>query len=326
VRRREFIAGLGSAVAWPVVARAQDGPMRRVGMLVAGGDRDSSILARVATFRDALTTFGWEEGRNLRTDIRFGTGDSDRMQVGAAELVGLAPEVVLVSSTQAARALRRLSPSIPIVFVTVADPVASGLVETLVRPEGNATGFALHDPSIGGKMVELLKEAAPHVSRIGHIFDPANSPQIYFAAIETAAQTLNAQSIRIPVRSADDIARAIDGFAIDHNGGLLAMPDNTIRLYRETIIRLAARQRLPSIFSFADFAEEGALLSYGMDTLDQYRRAASYVDRILRGTKLIELPVQLPTQFELTINLKTAKAIGLTIPESLLVRADKLIE
>jgi putative tryptophan/tyrosine transport system substrate-binding protein len=313
IRRRDFIAGLAVAPApWTLASQAQqDGPIRRVGMLIAGGDRDLNILARVAAFRDALTKLGWQEGRNLRTDVRFGTGDSDRMKDSAAELIGIAPEVSLVSSTPAARALRELSPSIPIVFVTIADPVASGLVANLFRPEGNATGFALHDPSIGGKMVELLKEAAPQVSRIGHIFDPANIPQVYFGAIETATQTFNVQSIRMPVRSAVDIVRAIDSFGIGPNGGLLTMPDNTIGLHRETIIRLAAYRRLPSIFPFTFFAEKGALLSYGSDVLDQYRRAASYVDRFLRGTKLIELPVQLPTQFNLTINVITHPSAAL---------------
>jgi putative ABC transport system substrate-binding protein len=328
MKRREFITLLGgAAAAGPVEARAQqDGRVRSVGMLVAGAENDTVYQVRVAAFREALAKLGWIEGRNLRTELRFGTGDTDQMRAHAAELTRLGPDVIVVTSTPATRALRQQGRTIPLVFTGVNDPVATGVVGNLAQPDGNATGFALYEPSIGGKWLELLKEAAPNVVRIAHIFDPANSPETYFGSIESAARALAVQALKMPVGHIIEIVRTIDAFAADPNGALLLTPDNTIGANRETIIRLAVQHRLPTIFAFGVFARDGGLMAYGLDLVDVYRRAAGYVDRILRGAKVNDLPVQFPTKFELVVNLKTAKAIGLTIPEAFLLRADEVIE
>ena len=327
MKRREFIAGLGGAVAWPLAARAQQGErMRRVGMLITGADNDPLILARVVAVREVLARFGWVEGRNLRTELRFGTGDTDRMRAGAADLISFAPDVILTTSRAATKALQQRSQSVPIVFVTVIDPVATGLVKNLARPESNVTGFALYEPLIAGKWLELLKEAAPHVERVAYMYDPANAAETYLSAFEAVARRLEVQPVNTPVREVEDIVRAIDVFAAGPNGALLLPNDNTTLKHRELILRLAIQYRLPTMFSAINFGKEGALLAYGTDVLDQYRGAATYIDRILRGAKVSELPVQLPTKFELVVNLKAAKAIGLTIPAEFLLRADEVIE
>jgi putative tryptophan/tyrosine transport system substrate-binding protein len=291
---------------------------------MAGVDNDPLLLARAAAVREMLTRFGWVEGRNLRTELRFGTSDTDRMRAGAAELVSFAPDVILTTGTAATKALQQQSQSVPIVFATVSDPVATGLVKNLARPEGNVTGFALYEPSIAGKWLELLKEAAPRVERVAYMYDPANTPETYFGAIEAVARGLEVRAT--PVRNVEDIVRAIDGFAAAPNGALLLPNDNTTLAHRELILRLAIQHRLPTIFSSMSYGKEGALLAYGTDVLDQYRGAATYVDRILRGAKVSELPVQFPTKFGLVVNLKVAKAIGLTIPAEFLLRADEVIE
>jgi putative ABC transport system substrate-binding protein len=327
MRRRDFIAAVGGTAAWPLAARAQQGErVRRVGMLMAGVDNDPLMLARAATVREGLARFGWVEGRNLRTELRFGTGDTDRMRAGSAELVSFAPDVILTTSTPATKALQQQSQSVPIVFATVSDPVATGLVKNLGRPESNVTGFALYEPSIAGKWAELLKEAAPQVERVAYLYDPANAPETYLSAFEAVARRLEVQAVKTPVRSVEDIVRAIDGFAAAPNGALLLPNDNTTLTHRELILRLAIQHRLPTIFSAIYYGNEGALLAYGTDVLDQYRGAATYIDRILRGAKVSELPVQFPTKFELVVNLKAAKAIGLTIPAEFLLRADQVIE
>jgi ABC-type uncharacterized transport system substrate-binding protein len=328
MHRRDFVTLLGAAAAaWPLAAGAQqDGRVRRVGMLIAAADNDPQFQARVATFRETLAKLGWIEGRNLRIDLRFGTGDTERMRMGAVELVNIAPDVIVANSTPAIRALRQHSETIPLVFTTINDPVTTGVVGNLARPEGNATGFAIIEPSIGGKWLQLLKEAAPHVERIAHVFDPANAPEIYFASIEAAAHSLAVEAIKLPIRDILDVVRSIDPFAAKPNGGMLLTPDNTTLTHRETIGRLVVQHRLPTIYWGSYLAREGGLMAYSADLLDQYRGAASYVDRLLRGAKVSELPVQFPTKFELVVNLKTAKAIGLTIPEAFLLRADELIE
>jgi putative tryptophan/tyrosine transport system substrate-binding protein len=328
VKRREFIAGLGSAaVAWPVPARAQQGDgVRRVGMLIAGADNDPLMLARVVAVREVLSSFGWVEGRNLRIELRFGTGDTDRMRSGAADLISFSLDVILTTSTPATKAIQQQSQGVPIVFATVNDPVASGLVKNLARPEGNVTGFALYEPSIAGKWLELLKEAAPHVETVAFLYDPANAPEAYLSAFEAVARRLEVQAVKSPVRNVEDIVRTIDGLAAAPNGALLLPNDNTTLGHRELILRLAIQHRLPAIFPAIYHGNEGALLAYGIDTLDQYRGAATYIDRILRGAKVSELPVQFPTKFELVVNLKAAKAIGLTIPAEFLLRADEVIE
>jgi putative ABC transport system substrate-binding protein len=327
IHRREFIAGLGGAVAWPMVARAQQGErVRRVGMLIAGVDSDPLILARVAAFREALTRLGWVEGHNLRTELRFGTGETERMRAASAELVSFAPDAILTTSTPATKALQQHSQSIPIVFTTVNDPVATGLVKNLARPESNVTGFALYEPSIAGKWLELLKGAAPHVERVAYLYDPANNAEPYLSAFEAVARRLEVQAVRAPVRNVEDIVRAIDGFAAAPDGALMLPPDNTTLAHRELILRLAIQHRLPAISSAIYRGYERALLAYGIEPLDQYRGAATYIDRILRGAKVSELPVQFPTKFELVVNLKAARAIGLTIPAEFLLRADEVIE
>jgi putative ABC transport system substrate-binding protein len=326
IGRREFISLLGVA-AWPIAARGQqDGRVRLVGMLIAASDNDPQWQVRVAAFRETLAKLGWVEGRNLRTELRYGTGDTERMRDGAMALVGLAPDAILVTSTPASKALRQLSETVPIVFAGINDPVATGLVTNLAHPENNATGFALYEPSIAGKWLELLKEAAPRIRRIAQLSDPANAPETYFTAVEAAARALAVQVLRVEVRNVIDIVRAIDAFAAEPDGGLLFLPDNTTVSHRETIFALTVQHRLPAIYPVSYFARDGGLMSYGPNFIELYRGAAIYVDRLLRGARVSELPVQLSNKFELVINVKTAKAIGLTIPEAFLLRADELIE
>jgi putative ABC transport system substrate-binding protein len=324
IGRREFIAGLGSAAAWPVVARAQqDGRVRRIGMLIGGPD-DPVTQAWAAAVRGGLTKLGWIEGRNLRMDLRF-SGDGNRISGFAAELVSFAPDLIVTSSGNAFKTVQQETRTIPIVFVAAGDVVTNGLVSNIARPEGNATGFANFYSSIGGKWVELLKEAAPHVARVALIFNPEIG-RAFFDSIEATAAALTIKAIKTPVSSAAEIERAIDAFAAEPNGGLVVMPGAFTLAHREIIIRLAAQHRLPAIYSNTTRVADGGLIAYAPDFNDLHRRAASYVDRILRGTKVRDLPVQFPTKFELAVNLKTAKALGLTIPEKLLATADQVIE
>jgi putative ABC transport system substrate-binding protein len=327
MRRREFIAGLAAA-ALPVVARAQQGErVRRVGVLIAGTQNDRGRQVDVAALREGLAKLGWIEGRNLRIDLRFGTGDPEYTHASAAELVGLAP-AVLVTTVSTTRAMRERTQTIPIVIATGGDPVANGLIQNIARPEGNITGFISNEPSVAGKCVELLKEAAPRITRVAIIFNPELTPTAasYLASIEKAAPPFGLQAITTTVRNAVDIVRAIDTFAVVPNGGLVVLPPLPTLALRETILQLTTEHRLPSIFIGRDATPSGFLLAYGAGGPDQYRSAASYVDRILRGTRVSELPVQLPTKYSLVINLKTAKALGLTIPDTLLATADEVIQ
>jgi putative ABC transport system substrate-binding protein len=327
MNRREIIAGLGSAAAWPVVARAQQADrLRRVGVLMAIDEKDPHLRDRIAAFRDGLVKLGWVEGRNLRIDYRITGVDTNRVNDAAAELVSLVPDAIVVSGTQTLRAAERHTQRIPIVFASVGDPIASGLVGNLVRPDGNATGFSNFYPSIGGKWLQLLKEAAPHIARVAIIFQPDTGSGTTLASIEEAAPLLAVTAIRTIIHDAADIERAIDAFAAEPNGALLVLPDGTTLNNREIIIRLAARYRLPAIYPYRYFAADGGLMVYGVDPIDLYRSAASYVDRILRGEKVNDLPVQFPTRYDLIINLKTAKAMGMAIPDSFLLRADEVIE
>ena len=339
MRRREFITLLGGVAAAPAMllpraARAQqDGRMRRIAVLQgdAGSERDPAYQANLAVFREALTKLGWIEGRNLRIDHRAGAGNLDRMRADAAELVGLAPDVIVTRTAAATQAMQRQTQSIPIIFTGVGgDPVGTGIVGSIARPEGNTTGFTNLFYSISGKWMELLKEAAPRIARVALVFNPDINSNIlsgggYAAPIEAAAPVLAVQLIKMPVRDGLELVRAIDAFAGEQNGGLLALP-GSIGVNRELLIRLAAQHRLPAVYPDRSFVAEGGLMSYGSIEIDRYRGAATYVDRILRGAKVGELPVQYPTKFELVVNLKTAKAIGLTIPETFLVRADEVIE
>ena len=337
IRRREFITLLGGAAALssslrPIAARAQQADrVRRIGVLAGGAEGDPYQKAYLVALREGLAKLGWVEGRNLRIDIRFEASDRNRIRTSAAELVSLAPELIVVSAGNAVtRALQQQTKTITIVFAEGGDPVVSGMVQNIARPEGNTTGFSNTEPSFAGKWLELLKEAAPHVTRVALLFNAELSTTAlgpaYISLIEAAAPALALQTIVLPIRDAVDIVRAIDAFAAEPNGGLLVLPPPPTGANREAIIRLAAQHRLPAIFNNRDVAAAGGLIAYGNDVVDQHRRAAAYVDRLLRGAKVSELPVQFPTKFELVINLKTAKAIGLAIPEAFLLRADEVIE
>jgi putative ABC transport system substrate-binding protein len=307
------------------VARAQQSDrMRRIGVLMAF-DRDDR--AGPNALREGLTKLGWIEGRDLRFDVRFGVGDPDRIRAYAAELVGLAPDVIFASGGAATRALQQRTQTIPIVF-SGPDPVGAGLVQNITRPEANITGFSVLEPSIVGKWLELLKAVAPGLVRVAIIFNPEvllNASR-YLSPIEVAASALSVPAVNMPVRNAVDIVRAIDAFAAEPNGGLLILPPPPTTSVRNTILQLAEHHKLPAIYPSQYDAAAGGLLAYATDRRDVDQRAASYVDRLLRGAKINELPVQFPTKFELVINLKTARAIGLTIPNNMLATADEVIQ
>jgi putative tryptophan/tyrosine transport system substrate-binding protein len=332
MRRREFILALGGAAAmpsflWPRAARAQQGErIRRIAVLnnIAEGDRDAQ--AWIGAFRQRLESLGWSEGRNLQIDIRWGAGDLTRLRAHAAELVSMTPDVAFADSTPAINALQRTTPTIPIVFVGGSNPVGSGFVASLARPEGNITGFISFEPAIGGKWLGTLKDITPGVARAALIYNPQTHTGQYFQSLETAARSLSVELVRLAFGDASDIERGIDDFARAPNGGLLVLPDPSAALHRELIVALAARHRLPAVYPFRQYVTTGGLISYGVDRPDQYRRAAEYVNRILKGEKPAELPVQAPTKFELLINLKTAKALGLDVPDKLLALADEVIE
>jgi putative tryptophan/tyrosine transport system substrate-binding protein len=326
MKRRDFIAGLGSAAVCPVVARAQQPErMRRIGVIVTdAGDR--AIQARLAAFRQGLERFGWSEGRNVRIDVREPQGSAERAQVFVKELVALQPDVILSAGPQVTAMFQRESRAIPIVFVSVADPIAFGFVASLARPGGNITGLLQYQASITGKWLQMLKEIAPDLARVA-CMGAKRAPYDYFVrAAESLAPSLGIELVPTPVETAADIERAIESFARVPDGGLLLTPGGTANLDRDLIIALAARYRLPAVYTGRDYVSAGGLMSYGIDIVDMYRQAASYVDRILRGDKPADLPVQAPVRFETVLNLKTAKALGLTIPETLLATADQVIE
>jgi putative ABC transport system substrate-binding protein len=342
MKRREFIRLLGGAtVAWPLAARAQQPErVRHIGVLMGGADGDPVWQAYVAAFRDELAKLGWIENRNLRIDLRFGDSDANRMRAYAAELVKLTPEVILTVSGAAAQAVQRETMTIPIVAVGLraGDSGASALAGSIARPKGNVTGFPILYGSIGGKWLELLKELAPHVARVALIMNPDVTAPLdsmepaqsttYATSIEAAAQALGVKAINSPFRDPAELQRTIDAFAVEPNGGLIVSPSiaTGTRDNRQLILSLAAQHGLPTIHWDKAYPVEGGLMSYGSDMVDLHRRSASYVDRILRGAKVSDLPVQYPTKFELIINLKTAKALGLTIPQSLRATADEVIE
>jgi putative tryptophan/tyrosine transport system substrate-binding protein len=330
IRRRHFIALLGGAVAWPLAAHAQQvDRMRRIGVLIPLAESDAVAQTEVAAFLEGLQQAGWTEGRNARIDIRWAGGDVDRIRKYAKELVALQPDVILARTTPVTAALLQETRTVPIVFVGASDPVGSGFAASMARPGGNATGFTNVEASLGGKWVELLKEINPRIARIGVLWDPQTSPgggSYYLRLVQDAARSIAVETIAIPVHNSADIERAIEAFARAADAGLLVQPDVTIHSNRALIISLAARYRLPAVYTFPFYATEGGLASYGIEPVDLYRRAAPYVDRILRGAKPSDLPVQAPTKFELVINLKTAKALGIDIPPTLLARADEVIE
>jgi putative ABC transport system substrate-binding protein len=329
MKRRQFITLLGgSAVSWPLAAYAQQAErMRRVGVLIGGAENDQTNQANIAAFREGLAKLGWAEDRNLRVDLRFGGDDPDRFRAYAAELGSLAHDVIVTSGGAATRAMQQQTQTVPIVFTGAGGTVDTGIVKNLARPEGNITGIANLFSSISGKWLELLKEAVPRVERVAVTYNPQVSAAASdISSIEEAARVLAVKAIKVPFSDAVDLVRALDAFAAEPNGGLIVLPPNPTPANRGTILRLAAQHRLPTIYPNRIQAAEGGLMAYGSNPVDRLRRAASFVDRILRGAKVSELPVEYPTKFELVINLKTAKALGLTIAESFLLRADELIE
>ncbi len=328
VKRREFITLLGGAVAWPLVARAQQRErMRSVGVLTPFAAHNTEGQNRVTAFAQALQQLGWSVGQNARLHYRWGDGTSATMQKYAAELVALAPDVILADSSAALSPLLQATQTIPIVFAIVADPVGAGYVETLARPGGNATGFTPFEYGVAGKWLELVKEIAPRVTRVAVLRDPAIAAGPgQFGALQAVAPSLGVELRAVNVRDADEIERSIAGFAQGSNGGLVVTGSAAAAAHRDLIVTLAARHRLPAVYNARLYGEIGGLVCYGADFLDQFRRAAGYADRILKGEKPADLPVQAPTKYELVINLKTAKALGLDVPPSLLARADEVIE
>jgi len=328
--RREFIAGLGTAAAWPLAARAQPAErVRRIGVLRSVDENDFDDRAGLAAFTQVLADLGWTEDRNLRIDIRWAAGSVDRVRAYAKELVDLQPDVIFADTTPVIAALQSVTRTIPIVFLGVSDPIGAGFVASVARPGGNITGFAFLEPSMGGKWLELLTEIAPGVKRVAAMFNPDTAPYVrpyFLPSFETGVWSLKLEPIVAPVRSDAEIEATITSLGRELGGGLVVMPDVFMIVHRASIISAAARNNVPAVYYYSYFARDGGLLSYGPNLLDVFRRAATYVDRVLRGAKPAELPVQLPTKFEMAVNLKTAKAIGLTIPESFLLRADEVIE
>jgi ABC-type uncharacterized transport system substrate-binding protein len=328
VKRREFITVLGGAAAWPVAAHAQQPErMRRIGVLMNLAGDDPESLVRLAAFAQGLQELGWIVGRNVRIDSRWGAADVDRFRSYAAELVALTPDVILVSGTPSVVALLQATRTVPIVFANVIDPVGSGFVESLAHPGGNATGFSMFEYGISGKWLELVKEIAPRVTRVAVLRDPAlASGGGQLGALQAVASSFGVELSPVGVRDAGEIERAVTTFARSSNGGLIVTGSTLAVAHRNLIVTLAARHQLPAIYAQRYIVIGGGLISYGPDSIDPFRRAAAYVDRILKGEKPADLPVQAPTKYELAINLKTAKTLGLTVPPALLARADEVIE
>jgi putative tryptophan/tyrosine transport system substrate-binding protein len=331
MRRRQFIAALGGAVAvWPSMLRAQQGDhrARHLGVLMAFVPDDPAGDADVAALRQGLDELGWIDGRNIHMQLRWPGGDLERIRALAKDLVDLKPDVLLSRSTPATMALRSETDAIPIVFVNIAEPVESGLAQTLARPGGNVTGFTNFESSIGGKWLQLLKEVDPRISRIGMIYNPQTAPfgRSFLRSVQSAAPILSLQAIDLPVQNASDIETALSAFAREKGGSLVAIPDSFTSEHRHLIIALAARYHLPAVYSYLSATRSGGLMSYAVDTRDAMRRAAGYIDRILKGARPAELPVQQPVQLTLSINLKAAKAMGLEFPPSLVATADEVIE
>ena len=329
MQRREFITLLGGTLALPLTARAQQPErMRRIGVLMAYAESDREGQAWVAAFWEGLQKLGWTEGRNIRIDTRWAAADVEAMQRFARELVALQPDLILTQNTPTTAAMLQHTRTIPIIFANVADPVGSGFVANFPRPGGNATGFTLYEPTMAGKWPGLLKEIAPRVARVAFLFNPATAPYVeyFMPPFKAAAASLGVEAISAPVRDPSELESVVAALAREPNGGLIVMPDIFLTAYRVEIRSQVARYRVPAVYPWRLFAEVGGLLSYGNDQVDNYRRAATYADRMLKGAKPSELPVQAPVKFELVINLKTAKALGLNVPLSLQQRADEVIE
>ena len=331
MQRREFITLLGGAAAtWPLTAHAQQPDrMRRIGVLMAHAESDPEFQAYVAAFREGLQKVGWVEGRNFRLDFRWGAlDDAELRRRSAIELIALKPDLIVTQNTPPTATMLQQTRTIPVVFVVVADPVGSGFVQNLARPGGNATGFTIMEPTTTGKWLELLKEIAPRSNRAALLFNPATAPyaSIYLNPFKAAAASLGLEPIAATVHDRAELDTVIAAQAREPNGGLIVTPDGFLNVHRADIISLAARYRLPAIYPWRFFAEEGGLLSYGSEQRDFFRLAATYVDRILKGEKPADLPAQAPTEYKLVINVKTAKALGLAVSPALLDRADKVIE
>jgi putative ABC transport system substrate-binding protein len=330
IQRRKFLATLlgGAAAAWPLAARAQQSErMRRVGVLMNLTADDPETSARVTAFAQGLQQLGWTDGRNVRIDYRWSAGDADRSRKYAAELVALAPDVILANGSPAVAPLQQLTRTVPIVFVYIVDPVGAGFVESLPRPGGNITGFTFFEYGMSAKWLELLKEIVPQLKQAAVLRDPTiASGAGQYAVIQAVAPSLGVELRAVGVGDAGEIERAITAFARSSNGGLIVTGSSLAAVHRDLIVTLAARHRLPAVYPFRYFAARGGMMSYGANSIDPIRRAVGYVDRILKGEKPADLPVQAPTKYELVINLKTAKALGLEVPPTLLARADEVIE
>jgi len=328
VRRREFIGLLGSAMAWPVAPRAQQPePLRRIGVLMSISADDAEARPRLMAFQQSLQQLGWPADRNVRIDVRWGAGDVNRIRQFAAELVGLEPDVILAAGSVPLEHLLRVTRTLPIVFVHVVDPVGAGFVRTLARPGGSVTGFMQFEYSISGKWLELLKQIAPQITQVAVLRDPSIASGIgQFAVIQSVASTYGVEVSAVDVRDVTEIENAVVTLAGQANGGLVVTSSAVAVVHRAPIIKLATQRRLPAIYAERYYVTAGGLLSYGSSNVDQYRRAANYIDRILKGEKPANLPVQAPTDYELVINLKAAKALGLTVPVALLARAAEVIE
>jgi putative ABC transport system substrate-binding protein len=328
MRRREFITLLGGAAAWPVAARAQqESRVRRVGVLMAGGEADPEVLARVTAFRESLDKLGWVEGRNVRIAVRFANADPERIRSYSASLLNPVPDVILTNTTPVLEAFQKQTRSVPIVFTAVSDPVSAGFVPSLARPGGNITGFSNFEYTIGGKWLQNLIEAAPGTKRMAILLsriDPAWSR--YLAPIEAMAPSFGVQLTNVFLDNPTQTERALEAFAGEPNGGLLTTNTPQATAQREFIVSLAAHLRLPAIYPNRLYVTSGGLMSYGIDQIDPFRRAAAYIDRILRGEKPGDLPVQQPTKYEFVVNLKAARALGIEVPPNLLARADDVIE
>ena len=328
MRRRDFITLVGGAAAWPLAARAQQpNRMRRIAMAIVTSENDPQSRSWVAAFVQGLENLGWTVGRNVQIDYRFAIFDDDRAQAAIVELLKLSPDLILAHSVVATRAAQRATRNIPIVFTHVSEPIAQGFVSNLAHPGGNTTGFTNLEPSVGTKWLELLKDTAPQMRRIAVMFSAAGSIyQPFYRSIEAAAPKFEVETIAAPLHGAEDIEAAMTGLGREANGGLILLPDTLTTRYNKLIVELAARHRLPAMYAFRLFVDAGGLMSYGPDLADQFRQAATYVDRIFRGAQPGDLPIQEPTKFQFVINLKTAKALGLDVPWHLQQLADEVIE
>jgi putative tryptophan/tyrosine transport system substrate-binding protein len=330
MRRREFIRLIGGAAAvWPIAAGAQQPDrVRRIGVLMGYADNDTEAESWVTGLVEALKKLGWIEGSNVQIDYRWASGNVERLRSYAGELLGLKPDLILAGSTPALAAISQQTRAIPIVFANVADPIGQGFVSSLAHPEGNVTGFTSLEFSIAAKWIEILKEFSPSLTKVALMFNPETAPYFpsFLGPIETAASSFAVKTIITPVHDAADVEHTISSFGHELNGGIVVVPSAFVTIHRQLIFEQVARNRLPAVYGFSYYAYSGGLISYGINVRDMYIRAASYIDRILKGEKPAELPIQAPTKFELVINLKTAKTLGLTVPQSLLARADAVIE